>query len=245
MKNLLKAFGADDKESEIFLKLLELGAQPVSVIAKHSGIPRPSAYVVLERLKKLGLIEEFPRHGIKYVKCIAVDEIEDLIKLKEKKLNQLSQILSETKPKLLALENKLSSTPLVKFYQGKLEIMKMYEEILKTGDFCALFNPKLVKKMMPEYHFKIGEIIKEKKWHVKELLVHCNEAFEYKKLFNSRLHEIKILPKKMLFKSDTIIKNGIIYMISYGEEDLTGTEILNDSLAATQKVIFDNLWGKK
>lgn len=242
MKKLLKSFGANDKEAEIFLKLLELGAQPISVIAKHSGIPRPSMYVVLEKLKKLGLIEEFPRYGIKYVKCIAVNDMEDLIKLREKNLSYLSQMLSEKKHEFLDLESKLSSAPRIKLYQGKLEVMKMYEQILKTGGFYALFNPKLVKTMMPEYHFKIGEILKENKWSAKELLTHCDEAFEYKKLFSSSLHKIKILPKKILFKSDTIIKNGIIYMISYGEEDLTGTEIVNDSLAATQKAEFEYIW---
>jgi sugar-specific transcriptional regulator TrmB len=244
MENLLKGFGASEKESEIFMKLLELGAQPISVIAKYSGVPRPSMYVILERLKKLGLIEELERNGIKYVKCIAVNDLDDLIKLKEKKINYLSKMLSAQKPELLSLENRLSSTPRVKFYQGKLEVMKMYEELLKTGPFCALFNPKLVKKLMPEYHYKIGEIIKQKKWSIRELVVNCEEAFEYDKLFSSKLHKVKILPPSWYFECDIIIKDEITYMVSYGEVDLTGSKIINDSIAKTQQVLFEYVWSQ-
>ncbi len=244
MKKLLISFGASDKESEIFLKMLELGAQPISVVAAQVKIPRPSMYVVFERLKKLKLVEEFEQFGIKYIKCISIEDFEDLIKLKEKSLEQMSSMLSEKKPEFLALENQLSSKPLIRFFQGKQEVMKMYEEILRGGGFCATFNPKLVKKMMPEYHYKIGETLKKSKRKARELLVDCKEAHEYKKLFHSTRHEIKTLPPSMTFDSDIIIQKEKLYMISYGEVDLTGTEIINKSLAQTQQATFDFLWKK-
>lgn len=242
MKKLLRFFGADDKEAEIYLKLLELGAQPISVIAKHAGIPRPSMYVVLERLKKLQLIDEFSHNGIKYAKSISVNGLEDLLKLKEKKLQQVSSMLHEKKTEFLALENKLSSTPSVKFYQGKLEVMKMYEEVLREGGFCSVFNPQLVKKIMPEYYYKIGEILKKNLWKAKELTVECTEAHEYTKRFKSKLHQIKMLPSYMIFKSDIIMSGENLYMISYGEIDLTGTRITNAALTETQRILFEYVW---
>jgi len=244
MKELFKIFGADEKEMGTYLKLLELGPQPVSVIAKQMFMPRSSMYVVLDRLKDLQLIEEFERVGIKYVKSISAKNLTNLIKTRELTLERGLDLINEKLPELESIENRLGITPKVRFFEGKRSVMRMYEEILQQGGFCAFFNPALVKKMMPEYHFKIGETIKENKWHVRELLIDCPEALEYEKKFKSSLHEIKILKKSVKFKSDTIITDGKIYMISYGEDDLTGTEIVNQSLSDTQLALFELAWEK-
>ncbi len=242
MQNLFKRLGLSGKEIDTFLKLLELGAQPVSVIAKHVGIPRSSMYLVLKDLKKSGLIEEFERAGILYAKCIPVKNIADVIKTKERRLHQTLDVLEEKLPELTALENKLSITPLVKFYEGKKAVMKMYELVLNEKGFVAIFNPDLVKRLMPEYHFKIPESIRENKSQVRELMVDCVAAREYKKRFNSKNHKIKIFSKNVSFASDTIICPEKIYMVSYGEKEVSATEIHNQSLAETQKVLFDQLW---
>jgi len=163
---------------------------------------------------------------------------------KKRRVEQMNQMLIGQLPMLEALENTLSITPRVKFFEGKEAVMKMYEAILKEKSFRAFFNPDLVKRVMPEYHYKIPEAIREYKLKAEELLVDCAEAYEYKKRFNSKDHQIKILPKGMVFKSDTLICNERIYMISYGEKDLSAIEIWNTSLADTQKAMFEELWNR-
>jgi sugar-specific transcriptional regulator TrmB len=244
MKNLFQNLGANEKDMHVFLKMLELGAQPVSVIAKHVGLPRSSTYVILEKLKNLNLTEEFERRGITYVKCIPARSLADLFKTKERKLEQSFQILEEKLPELEALENKLSITPQVRFLEGKEAIMKMYEEVLKNPGFCAAFNPELMKEAIPEYIFKIGEVLQEKKGWAREFVVGSKTAEEYKKRFNSTKHQIKILPRKVTFPSDTIICSNTIYMVSYGDKEVCATEIVNCSLAQTQQAFFEMMWEK-
>ncbi len=242
MKQLFTHLGLNTKESNVFLKMLELGAQPISVIAKHSGIPRSTMYLVIENLKKAHLIESFQRADILYVKAIPVRHIFDVLKSRERELEQTAKILEEKLPQLEAIENKLSITPRIKFFEGKAEVMKMYESVLKEKNFVAIFNPKLVKNFMPEYHYQIPDTILKNKCIVKELLVNSSEAEEYKNLYASKKHKIKILPKNVQFASDTIICPDKIYMISYGEKTLSATEIWNKILAETQQVLFNELW---
>ena len=185
MKNLFIQLGLSEKEMLIFLKMLELGAQPASVIAKHLTIPRSSIYIYLEELKRNGLVEEFDRDFIKYFKAISAEAIADILKAKQKQLEYAMDLYSENLPELKKLENKLSITPKVKFFEGKNAVSKVYEEILKENIFLAFFNPQLVKKIMPEYHFKIPETLKKNNGTAKELLVDCPDAYEYKKLFAS------------------------------------------------------------
>ena len=242
MKELFKNLGAGEKEAETFLKLLELGAQPASVVARMVGVPRSTMYLILENLKKLGLVEEFSRAGMKYFKCVSVDSIRDVLKVKEGEIKYAYDLLDEKLPQLKSLENKLSITPTVKFYEGKEAVAKVYEEALKEKTFRAYFNPVLVKKMMPVYLKKVAEVIKENKCEAKEFVVYSKEGSEYKKAYNSSFHQIKILPKTMKFYSDTIICHDKIFMISYGEKDVSAVEIINSSLAETQRVMFEEMW---
>lgn len=242
MINFFQSIGADEKETKAFLKMLELGAQPISVIARYIGVPRSTMYSILERLKKLGLIEEFEKSGMMYAKCIPVSEITDVLKTKKRQIEQSFLLLQENLPQLTALENRLSITPKIKFFEGKNEAMKVYEKVLKEKGFLAVLNPKIVKKLMPEYIYKVAEVLRQKNGKAKELLVDCKEAHEYKKRFLSENHQIKILPDLIRFDSDTIICADRIYMISYGENQVCATEIVNPHLAQTQAALFELIW---
>lgn len=242
MKTLFRNLGLSEKETAAWLKMLELGAQPVSVIAKYVSVPRSSMYVILERLEKLQLIEHFDRNGITYFKCIAVRSLPELLQNQEEKIEHTLQVLHKKLPQLEALENKLSITPRVRFFEGKTGAAKMYKEVLKEKEFHAAFNPKLVKHAMPEYYYKVAEALKEKSGRAKELVLDCPEGREYQKRFHSENHQIKILPTDVDFPSDTIICKNKIYMISYGEGQISATEIVNPSLAQTQRALFEELW---
>lgn len=242
MKTLFQNLGATEKEMQAFLKMLELGAQPISVVAKHVGVPRSSMYVILEKLIKLQLVEQFERSGITYIKCIPVRHISDVLKMKERALEQTEKLLADFTPELERLENKLSITPTVRFYEGKQAVMKMYEEVIRENGFVAFFNPAVVHAVMPEYYYKIGEMLNKNKGRAQELLVPGIEAERYKKRFDSRQHQIKFLPKGAVFHADTLICKDTIYMISYGEKEVSGTGIHNPALAAAQRVVFDALW---
>ena len=242
MRELFKNLGADEKEAETFLKLLELGAQPVSVIARYMSVPRSTMYLILESLKKIGLVEEFDRSGMKYFKCIPVKDIADLLKAKESKIRHTLAIFEDSLPQLSSLENKLSVTPKVKFFEGKDAVMKMYEEVLKEKGFYCYFNPQVDNPVMKIYFDKVENSIKENKLNIKEFVVDCEKGREYAEKCVTDSHFIKILPKEMKFDSDNIICDDKIYMVSYGEKDVSAVKIFSESLVKTQRVLFEKLW---
>jgi sugar-specific transcriptional regulator TrmB len=244
MKTLFDQLGLKPKERETFLRLLELGAQPVSIIAKHMNIPRPSMYLILESLAKKGLVEEFIRDKVKYAKCIPVNNMPSIIDARKKALDTTAALLETMLPELEGLENKLSITPKVRFLEGKDGVRRMYEQILKESEFWACFNPEVVKEIMPEYHHKIPQRLRENGGKAKELLVDSAEAREYKKSYENSHHEIKILPKGTEFPSDIILCADKMYMIAFGEKQISATEIISPSLVETQKALFELVWGK-
>lgn len=244
MTSLFQNLGLNEKETRVWLKLLELGAQPVSVIAKHADLARSSMYAIMEKLKRTNLVEEFDRSGIRYVKCIRPREIAGILKTHERTIEQTLLELEHALPQLEKLENKLSITPTVRFYEGKKAVMKMYEAVIQENGFFAYFNPAVVSAVMPEYYFRLAEMLEKRNGEAKELLIAGEKAQQYKKRFESELHKIKFLPYGAEFFSDTIICKNKIFMISYGDKQMSGTEITNPALAQTQRAVFEELWKK-
>jgi len=244
MKELIINLGTDERGAQTFLKLLELGAQPVSVIARYVNVPRPTMYLMLEELKKIGLVQEFERNQMKYFKCIPVQELEDLLEVKEADLKRTRQLYEVNLSDLESLENKLSVTPKVKFYEGEEAVMKVYEEVIKENGFCAFLNPGVENKVMQIYLKKVDDAIRAKKLKVNEFVIDCKKGRDYFVRANSANHKIKILPKRAKFDSDTVITDEKIYMFSYGEKEVAAVEIWNSALAQTQRVMFEELWGK-
>jgi sugar-specific transcriptional regulator TrmB len=230
MEKLFRNLGLEKKEMETFLHLLELGPQPVSVVAKQAGIPRTSMYEMLSRLKKSHLVEEFERKGMKYVRCIPVKSIGDVLRNREKQIQQTLTLLEDNMEQLEALESSGSITPKVRFFEGKEEVMRMYALIVREPKFCAFVNLESVKECMPEYHDLIPEMLRDAGGTARELAVDSPEARSYKKKYHSKKHRIGLLPKDLQFTSDVIICEDHLYMTAYGREMMSARQL------------FEKLW---
>lgn len=242
MNELFARLGLNDKETGAFLELLSLGAKPVSLWARHTGINRSSMYVVLERLEKLDLVTTFKHNGVTYAQAIPVNRLPTLLAAREDELANTKVILKKQLPELQSLEKSHGITPKVIFHEGIHKVETMYDEVLKEDSFKSFFHPGRVKAFMPEYFHKIPVTLRERGGSAKELLVTCPEAKEYLNAYKTDRHQITLLPQNVTFSSDTIITKQKIYLVGYGPQDVVGTEILNEELAATQSVIFDMVW---
>ncbi|HLC66523.1 MAG TPA: helix-turn-helix domain-containing protein, partial [Candidatus Nanoarchaeia archaeon] len=61
LTNLLRSFQLNEKEVVIFIKVLELGPQPASRIAKICELPRNTVRSILDNLVKKGLMTKSVR----------------------------------------------------------------------------------------------------------------------------------------------------------------------------------------
>ena len=248
MKNIFGSLGIDDRELAVFLALLEYGAQPVSVIAKQMGIPRSTMYSILENLEDTELIEAFERKGIKYFKCIPVDDIVDVFKNKRRKSEEALDVFYDHMEELMEIENRLSITPHVRLFEGKEAVIKAYKTMLKSHEegtyFYAFLDPRLVKTAMPEFHFEIPEMIKRHDIPAKEIFTDCHDAREYRDKYESKTHQIKLLPQDTKLASETVLWKDKIYMFSYGKDDVSAVEIGNRSFVESLKGLFEIMWDR-
>lgn len=242
MNNLFTSFGLTEKESATFLELIRLGACPISKWATHTNINRTSMYVLLDRLSSKGLVTSYLHHEMLYVQAVPITELPALLSDKQQALEKSRDLLIKNLGELQKLEKSQGLLPKISYYEGRSRVETMYESMMKEKSYKAYFHPARIKKMMPEYFYKIPQALKANGGSAKELLISCKEAVEYQKLYTSPKHEIVIFSSSVMFSSDTIITDQKIYLVGYSDKYIVGTEICNEELAQTQSTIFDLLW---
>lgn len=153
---ILTKIGFSEKASKLYLAMLELGTQPVSVIAKKAGLNRTTTYLIINELKEKGLISEITKKKILY---FSANSPSFLVKYLESQKNELNSQQSFIKQNLHLFEsiiNVNSVKPNVQFFEGFEGIKNVYMDTLENKkeifSFAAVQN---YPKPLYEYIFKI------------------------------------------------------------------------------------------
>ncbi|MCU0680040.1 MAG: BlaI/MecI/CopY family transcriptional regulator [Planctomycetes bacterium] len=66
IEKVLQDFGLSEKESRVYLALLQVGPAPVQKIADKSSLARSTIYEILNALIKRGLVNTYLKKRVKY-----------------------------------------------------------------------------------------------------------------------------------------------------------------------------------
>ncbi len=154
--NKLKKIGFSDKEAQVYLQLIRLGSQPVSVIANRANINRTTAYDIIASLTKRGLVSSTKKSGATYYRAIDPRELIAYLEREKvehfKRLEKQQKEIEEVLPELLSLENPQSTKPKVTFYEGEKGMRQAYEDTLTSSeDILAYANVEEMHKGLPEF----------------------------------------------------------------------------------------------
>ncbi len=238
LENDLLKFGLDQKESRIYLALLELGEAGVLHIAQKSKVRRTTVYHVLENLKKRGLV------GTTAVKKKKLYFAQSPKKLAHE-LDEKKSALEKMMPELLSLSNLIEKKPKIQYFDGIGGIKTILEDELSASDikmmgwctenylntigeeyFETYFTPKRIKQKI-YFH-----MIAPKSDHYLKLQEKSTELFWTIKMMS---HE------NIPLKTDIIVYgNSKTSIISYNEN--IGLIIDSQSIHDTLKTIFESQW---
>lgn len=104
----LTSFGLNEKESAVYLALLELGEATISSLVMKSRVKRTTVYASLQLLHERGLVSRFTKH--KRTMYLAQDP-----RIFRKILSEQELKLETIMPELLSLANVLTHKPTVRF----------------------------------------------------------------------------------------------------------------------------------
>lgn len=234
--NYLEKIGLSPKEALVYKALLELGRGSVSVIAKKANIKRPTTYLVLEELRKKDLLLVIPKPKKKIYIAEPPTKLRKLISDKQEALDDIL-------PYLNASFSKSPEKPNIKYYEGRDQIIDIYNNILNSKEVWFFGSIKESMKNFPEY-FKIFTKESEKRnIKIKEIIGASQDDIDYMQAHNNLSHhEIHLLPKDnpYSFKTDCAIWENKIAIFSY--QLMFAVLIESKDVSESCKALFELAW---
>lgn len=236
MRNILKNYGLNEKESEVYLAALELGEATGFQIYKKTTLKKPTVYYILNELQTRGMINQTQKAKKRYF--VAADP-EKIKKDLEEKLNVFSRLL----PELRSLYNYKVSKPKLRFYEGKAGIKEVYKDTLcYKGEILAFASETLLRALGKEFSDEYIKKRIEAGIPVRAImpssdLMHKNYVRENL----SQLRTIKLIDeKKYNFPIEINIYANRVALMSFRDE--LGLIIESDEMSKMLRMMFDYFW---
>jgi HTH-type transcriptional regulator, sugar sensing transcriptional regulator len=139
----LDELGLDKNKGNVYLALLQLGKGTAQDIAKKAGLPRTTAYEILQHLVEVGVIGfQINKQGRVYL----AQSPEKLYNILEKREQSLASIMLQ----LSSLYHISGQKPRVKLFEGKDGVREAWEDTIKIpnktyseiGSLFDLYNDR-------------------------------------------------------------------------------------------------------
>lgn len=233
----LTSFGLNEKESAVYLALLELGEASISAIVTKSRVKRTTVYAALQSLHERGLASRFIKH--KRTLYLAQDP-----RTLRKILGEQERKLETIMPELLSLTNAIAHKPTVRFFEGTKGIEQVYEDTLRFPDqeMVAWVTDEALKTLDTDFLYEyLPRRVAQKIW-VRVLapespLIKDYAADDHKWLRKTRTVSKELFPFGV--EIDLYGKRNIAVM-SFRER--FGMVIESEEMYRTLKSIFEMGW---
>jgi HTH-type transcriptional regulator, sugar sensing transcriptional regulator len=238
IKQILEQLGIEDKKADVYLACLEMGGATAYLIAKKTGLKRPTVYDIMNQLMKEGLVFKSIKGKIKY---FSPADPEVLVK----KLKEKEKLTREIMPQLQNLYNSPQAKPFIRYFEGKEGIKEMYEDSLrslKKGDEILAYVGEDTLQNMPEYAEDYIKRRVEKNIRLRGIYKNTLEITKYMQKNQEQLRTVKILEEKYFpVSNETNIYKNKVAIASFGTE-MFGMIIESEEIARSQKAIFELAW---
>jgi HTH-type transcriptional regulator, sugar sensing transcriptional regulator len=240
MEQKLNLLGFSERESRVYLALLDVGPTTTSKLIRKTSIASSKIYDVLEKLEHKGLTSHILRNGKKEYRATKPEKILDMIKEKEELAQQilpsLNIMFKQTKEEINA-----------EIFKGKEGAKTIFDDIIKEGnDWMALGASGKGEKTLPYYMPHFYEKLKKHKINAKFLFIDEEETRKQAgRLKQFKNIKIKFLPKRIKNLMVTFIyadKIAIIPITSLVESTPIIILIKSKETYESQKAYFEWLW---
>ncbi len=245
MLTQLKQLGLSDKEAKVYLASLELGETAVQQIAKKAGVNRPTAYVEIENLIKMGLMSSVEKGKKRYFAASSPGQLSRLLDKEKSEIEKKTEDFSKIMPELEEIFElgQIKEKPRVRFFEGKEGIKAIREDILETKtddtkEFVPLDDSYKFFPPLPEDH-RVRIAKKLKKIPGKTIYT-SNEG----PILSAKedLIERRFIPsEKFPFHTQITIYGDKIALVSL-KDRLVGVIIENQGITESMKSIFNLAW---
>ncbi len=241
LKKTLEYVGFSEKETLVYLALLELGKGTVTQISRKAGINRPTGYHVLGSLESKELVKILGKEPKQEYTAESPDQIEKML---SKKVENDCLFVKEAQkiiPELKSIHN-ISNRSKVLFYEGREGMEKVYEDTLTAKEpiraYASVENMHLgLPGYFPGYYDRRAKAGVS----IRAIVPDSPTGRERKVLDKKELRETALVPMESFdFIPEINIYDNKVMMASWREK--LGIIIESAEIAEAMKKIYELAW---
>ena len=243
LKTTLRSLGLSEKETIVYVALLELGRGTVTKISLRAGINRTTGYDILASLANKGLVNisgkepkseyaaEPPEAVIQYLKREAEAAMERIKKAEE--------LIPE-----LRLVHATQNRPKIKFYEGTEGLKHVYEDTLTSHEpIRAYANVDDMHKGLPNYFPTYYKRRAEKNIAIRAIVPKTPLGLDREARDSEEKREIAFVPpEKYYFSPEINIYDNKVMIASWREK--LGVIIESAEISDAMKKIYELAWAE-
>lgn len=130
----LQAAGLSDKETAVYLALLELSSANAQTLSTQSKVKRGTVYTILDALMKKGLVSSTEKSGKQLFFAEDPAKIEELLKEKREALEHTEAGVREVMGELRHLHYSGGTRPVVRYFEGVEGLRELLKAVLESKD---------------------------------------------------------------------------------------------------------------
>ena len=249
MQEELRKIGLSENESKVYLALLELGSATAQQISEKAKVKRPTTYVELEALMKMGVVTTFEKAGKKDGPTKTLFRAEDpeylknIIEREKKKSVERERVLGDVLPDLGKLFLASGERPRVRFFEGVEGLESMNSEFLKskTKQIEAVTSLDEILNLFP-HHLDEYSPERVKKGIKSKIIYTYSGGPIFKKNDKQMLRDSRYIPKdKFPFSFDFYVyENRTAISVLRGKP--FGIVIESKEIADSMRSVFNLAW---
>lgn len=236
--NSLIAYGLTANEAAIYVCLLRKLDASVFEIAKETGIPRPTVYITLEKMKEQKLVSLLRKNNIQYYEPENPSRLKMIIEEK-------NSILSSLLPELNAIIDTDVDRPDIRLYTGPSGAKIVLEDILDTlerknlHELLAASRTEILDRF-PSYF--PDWVSRREKLKIKTKLL-LPKSDEKKHAFEpNQLREVRYLPDNFGFRAMIEIYGTKMAVFNLKEGEIYSIIIDSEPIVQTFIQLFSFTW---
>lgn len=238
----LWAYWLTEKESRVYLTMLETWPNIASLIAKRSGFKRASTYEILSSLVKKWLVTETNKEE---AKIFTAASPELLLQKIESKCERFKNVI----PELLAVSWSLWSKPKVELYDWVEWLKNVFKKVLDEWDSYAKpflsflwtnidMDPEIARFLKDEF------MPVRTKYRTKTRVIASSRNSEEYLDFNIETHESLLIDDELfeMWNEIVVYAKSKVAILMYSRSEQSGLIIDSQTLHDWLESLFNLIW---
>ncbi|TSC86968.1 MAG: transcriptional regulator TrmB [Parcubacteria group bacterium Gr01-1014_8] len=235
-RETLRHIGLNEKESSVYLALLEIGEASVLKIAKKAVIKRPTAYLILHSLESKGLVSRVEK---KRQTLYAPQHPRKILAEAEIRLKEIQNMI----PQFEAMMLNKDSRPRVVVFEGKEALDRAYDDsFVVKGEILYMSNMDLVQEVFARTLQKFEYVSLSPAFRTREIADDSEVSRAYARRASGPYRQVRLMPKEFSPFATDIGIFGNTTLITSAKKEYFTVKIESEDIANAFRAMFEAMW---